>query len=167
MRLKDANNISIYDNTLYIQSNKYGVESIVPSRKRETSVHWQNISHSPCIAYIPLPTGHGLVTSTGIWRVNMSSSSSTLLSPPSSVSHTTHNGSTTTASTTTYNDSTHRTSVPLFEFESRMSSISLDYPFVIAFGLSLVEIWNIELVIWKRGTGFGGKRDGEGEDRYS
>ncbi|CAO3589319.1 unnamed protein product [Absidia cylindrospora] len=137
VRLKDANNISIHDNALYIQSNKYGVESIVPSRKRETSVHWQNISRSPCIAYIPLSTGHGLVTSSGIWRVNLPSSSTS-----SATLYTSNNG---TATASTCNDPTQRNNVPLFEFESRMSSASLDYPFVIAFGLSLIEVWNIEL----------------------
>jgi hypothetical protein len=34
----------------------------------------------------------------------------------------------------------------VLDFESRISSISVDYPYVIAYGLSLVEIWNIEQV---------------------
>ncbi|ORZ12282.1 hypothetical protein BCR42DRAFT_468053 [Absidia repens] len=144
VRMKDANNISIHNNALYIQSNKYGVESIVPSRKRETSVHWQNISRSPCIAYIPLLTGHGLATSSGIWRINLpSSSTSSVLQ--SSTLYTSNNGTATTTTTSTSNDPTQKNNVPLFEFESRMSSISMDYPFVIAFGHSLIEIWNVEL----------------------
>jgi hypothetical protein len=34
----------------------------------------------------------------------------------------------------------------VFDFTTRISSISVDYPYVIAYGLSLVEIWNIEQV---------------------
>lgn len=122
MRLKDANNIFVYDNTLYIQSNKYGVESITPSRKRETSVHWQQVLQSPCIDYIPLAADRGLaVTVSGVRPIDLTST----------------DGSPTMT--------THKLT-GAFDFESRISSVSVDYPYVIAHGLSLVEIWNIEQV---------------------
>ncbi|KAI8337719.1 hypothetical protein BC941DRAFT_426016 [Chlamydoabsidia padenii] len=124
VRLKEANSISIYENTLYIQSNKYGVESITPSRKRETSVHWQQIYHSPCIDYIPLSSERGLaVTLSGVRPVDLTDSSST----------SDRHGSTTQK----YSG--------MFDFESRIFSISVDYPYMIAYGPSLVEIWNIEM----------------------
>ncbi|KAI8092733.1 uncharacterized protein BX664DRAFT_327991 [Halteromyces radiatus] len=113
--LKDANNIYLHNNTIYVQSNKYGVESIVPSRKRETTVHWQRLFESPCISYLPLSNDHGLVvTSIGVRPVYLP--------------------------TTT----TVPKKLQSFDFELRISSVSMVYPYLIAFGLSMIEIWNVE-----------------------
>lgn len=136
MCLKDANQIFLHNNTIYIHSPKYGVVSLVPSLKRETSVKWNTIIESPCITYVPVSNDYGLaITSTNATPIKISSSSvsSSPPSPPSSPLS---------------NDNVNSLTKKLlpFNFETQITFVSMSYPYLLAFSHSLLEIWNIETV---------------------
>ncbi|KAI9302966.1 hypothetical protein BJ944DRAFT_241873 [Cunninghamella echinulata] len=130
--LKDANQIFLHNNTIYIQSNKYGVVSLVPSLKRETIVDWKNIIDSPCITYVPVSPDYGLViTSTQAIPVKVPSSAASSRSSSSS-------------SLKDKADLSSFKKLSPFNFETQITFASISYPYLLAFGQSLLEIWNIE-----------------------
>ncbi|CAO3609320.1 unnamed protein product [Cunninghamella echinulata] len=130
--LKDANQIFLHNNTIYIQSNKYGVVSLVPSLKRETIVDWKNIIDSPCITYVPVSSDYGLViTSTQATPVKVPSSAASSRSSSSS-------------SLKDKVDLSPFKKLSPFNFETQITFASISYPYLLAFGHSLLEIWNIE-----------------------
>ncbi|CAO3623866.1 unnamed protein product [Cunninghamella blakesleeana] len=137
--LKDANQIFLHNNTIYIQSNKYGVVSLVPSLKRETSVNWKTIIESACINYVPISNDYGLaITSNNATPIKASStsgSSSPPPSPPSSPSSPSSNDN--------MEGSLFKKPLPL-NFETQISFVSMSYPYLLAFSSTLIEIWNIE-----------------------
>ncbi|KAI8060472.1 hypothetical protein BC940DRAFT_157701 [Gongronella butleri] len=126
-----------------------------PSRRREKNVQWEQIYQGPCLRYIPMAVDYGfVVTATSVRPLHLSSSPSfTSSSGKFTTTHTrfpsiasSHSSSSSSASSTPAAAATTGTKKPHqpFDFEARITNVSLVYPYLIGFGLSMVEIWDVE-----------------------
>ncbi|ORX60489.1 hypothetical protein DM01DRAFT_1380809 [Hesseltinella vesiculosa] len=132
VNLKDPSQVYLHDNFIYVQSSKHGVVRMQPSRRRESRVQWESIYQGPCLRYVHLAPDHGLVVTT-------TSAHPVVLAMPPSTSD-----SSAASSVSGVAGTIHKKPLQSFDFEARIYSVSLVYPYLIAFGLTLVEVWDAE-----------------------